>query len=74
MSDLIRLTGLWKSQTKAGDIVLSGSISPTSKLIILPNNYKQKDSEPDYIAFMAPYEKQEKKQPDKPQKPEIPGL
>ncbi len=70
MSDLIRLTGLWKSQTKAGDAMLSGSMSPTSKLIILPNTYKQKDSEPDYIAFMAPYEKQEAK----PQKPEIPGF
>jgi hypothetical protein len=70
MSDLIRLTGLWKNQTKAGDTMLSGSMSPTSKLIILPNNRKQKDSEPDYIAFMAPHEKQEQK----PEKPQIPGL
>lgn len=70
MSDLIRLTGLWKNQTKAGDTMLSGSISPTSKLVILPNSRKQKDSEPDYIAFMAPYEKQEKQA----EKPQIPGL
>ena len=70
MSDLIRLTGLWKSQTKAGAAMLSGSMSPTSKLIILANTRKQKDSEPDYIAFLAPYEKQE----DKPQKPEIPAF
>ncbi len=71
MSDLIRLTGLWRSQTKAGDTMLSGGISPTSKLIILPNSRKQKDSEPDYIAFMAPYEKQEAK-PEGPKA--IPGL
>lgn len=71
MSDLIRLTGLWRSQTKAGDVMLSGSISPTSKLVILPNSRKQKDSEPDYIAFVAPSEKQERQQPEKPQ---IPGL
>jgi hypothetical protein len=70
MSDLIRLTGLWRSQTKAGDTMLSGKISPTSKLVILPNSRKQKDSEPDYIAFVAPYEKQEQQ----PQKPQIPGL
>ena len=68
MSDLIRLTGLWKSQTKAGAPMLSGSMSPTSKLVILPNTKKQKDSEPDYIAFMAPYQKQE------PEKPEIPAF
>ncbi len=64
MSDLIRLTGLWKSQSKAGAPILSGSISPTSKLVIVPNTYKKKDSEPDYIAFMAPYEKQEKQADD----------
>lgn len=61
MAELIRITGLWKSQTKAGDVMLSGSFSPTSKLIILPNSRKQKDSEPDYIAFMAPNEKKEEK-------------
>ena len=62
MSDLIRLTGLWKTKTKAGDTMLSGSFSPSSKLVVLPNNRKQKDSDPDYIAFMAPVEKKEEKQ------------
>ena len=58
-NNLIRITGLWKGQTKAGDTMLSGSFSPSSKLIILPNSKKEKDSDPDYIAFMAPYEKRE---------------
>lgn len=58
-NNLIRITGLWKGQTKAGDTMLSGSFSPSSKLIILPNSKKEKDSDPDYIAFMAPYEKKE---------------
>lgn len=56
-SNLIRITGLWRSQTKAGDTMLSGNFTPSSKLIILPNTKKQKDTEPDYIAFMAPVEK-----------------
>lgn len=59
---LIRLTGLWKSETKSGDTMLSGSFSPSSKLVILPNTRKQKDSDPDYIAFMAPTEKKEEDQ------------
>ena len=63
-SSLIRLTGLWKSETKAGETMLSGSFSPSSKLIVLPNSRKQKESDPDYIAFMAPHEKKEK-QPEK---------
>ncbi len=58
-NNLIRITGLWKAQTKAGETMLSGSFSPSSKLIILPNSKKEKDSDPDYIAFMAPYEKKE---------------
>lgn len=57
--NLIRLTGLWKTQTKAGDTMLSGSFSPSSKLVVLPNGKKQKASDPDYIAFMAPQEKKE---------------
>ena len=56
---LIRLTGLWKGETKAGEIMLTGSLSPSSKLVILPNSKKQKASDPDYIAFIAPAEKKE---------------
>jgi hypothetical protein len=70
-SNLIRITGLWRSQTKAGDTMLSGNFTPSSKLIILPNSKKQKPTDPDYIAFMAPAEKKE----DSPEKPKsIPGL
>jgi len=58
-SNLIRLTGLWRTDTKAGETMLSGSLSPSSKLVILPNSKKQKPTDPDYIAFMAPYEKKE---------------
>jgi len=55
---LIRLTGLWKSTSRAGDTYLAGSLSPSSRLLILPNSQKKKDSDPDYIAFLtAPAEK-----------------
>ena len=60
-SNLIRLTGLWKSESKSGTNYLSGSISASSKLLILPNSKKEKDSDPDFIAFMAPQEKKEPK-------------
>lgn len=53
MSDMIKLTGLWKQEGKNGGY-LSGTISPTSKLLILPNTFKKKDSEPDYVAYMTP--------------------
>jgi len=58
-NNLIRITGLWKSQTKAGETMLSGAVSATSRLLILPNNKKERESDPDYIAFLAPAEKKE---------------
>ncbi len=63
MSDLVRLTGLWKTQTKNGEVMLTGGLSPSSKLVILVNTHKQKASDPDYIAFMAPAEKKEDDKP-----------
>ncbi len=53
-SDKIKLTGLWKSQTKAGEAYLAGKISPSMRLLILPNSYKKSDKEPDFIAYMTP--------------------
>jgi len=59
-STLVRLTGLWKGQSKAGASYLAGSLSPSSKLLILPNTHKRQDSDPDYIAYLAPQEKKDK--------------
>jgi hypothetical protein len=55
-SNLIRLTGLWKGK-KAG--TLAGSISPSTRLVIMPNNYKKSDAEPDYIAYIASQDRQD---------------
>lgn len=54
MSDMIKLTGLWKQEGKAGSSYLSGLVSPTTRLLIMPNTYKKSGKEPDYIAFFAP--------------------
>lgn len=57
--NMIRLTGLWKNKTKAGESFLSGSISPTSRLLILPNTKKTSPKEPDFTAFIVPNVKKE---------------
>ena len=44
---MIRLTGLWQR----GDI-LSGGLSPSAKLVILPNRHKKSSSDPDAIAYL----------------------
>ena len=65
-SNLVRLTGLWKNESKAGSTYLTGSISASSRLLILPNERKEKDTDPDFIAFMAPQEKREPKPREEP--------
>lgn len=61
-NSMIRLTGLWKNETKKGDPMLSGSISPSSNLVILPNK-SQQGKGPDYIAYIAqPVKKEQAKQ------------
>jgi len=61
---MIKLTGLWKGKTKKGEPMLSGSISPTSGLLILPNTYKKADKEPDFIAFITEKEKKAEEKPE----------
>lgn len=56
---LVRLTGLWLGETKAGDKYLSGTVSPSSKLLILTNRHKDKETDPDYIAYLAPADRPE---------------
>jgi len=60
---MIRLTGLWKNEKKDGSgAFLAGSLSPSSRLLIVPNRKKEKEAEPDFIAYLAQPQEKEKKQ------------
>ncbi len=67
-SKLIRLTGMWSGTTKAGGTYLTGNFSSSSKLLILPNTYKKQESDPDYIAYIAPKERTEEKKEETPRR------
>lgn len=66
-SQLLKLTGLWVSETKAGRKMLSGEIRPGLKLLVLENKGAT-GNPPRYEAFLAPHQKQE--QQDTSQAPE----
>lgn len=57
MSDLIKLCGLWESKNKN----LEGGIGMTAKYVVMPNKYKNKSNQPDYILFMAKAEPKQKR-------------
>lgn len=59
MSDMIRLTGLWKSRTQGGEAYLSGNLTPTTRLLIFPNSKKTGVKEPDYFVYLAPNTKRD---------------
>ena len=58
MSEMIKLTGLWKQKDKEGKSFLTGTLNPISKLLVLPNTYKKEgDKSPDYFVYIAQNEK-----------------
>lgn len=62
-SRLIRLTGLWKNKSKDGNPYLSGNIIPGLKLLVFPN-HAEGDKQPQYIAFLAPVDKEQSLRPE----------
>ena len=56
--DMVKLTGVWKAKDKQGNTYLSGSLTPVSNLVIMPNTFKKEgERSPDYYAYIAPREK-----------------
>ncbi len=45
---------LWKKTTKSGKDYLTGSMSRVSRLIVVENDGKKEDDEPDYFAYIVP--------------------
>ena len=61
MEGKIKLTGLWKQKDKNGQTFLSGSLSPISKVLVMPNTFKKADKDPDYFFYLGANEKKEGK-------------
>lgn len=53
----VKLTGLWRGETKDGEPYLSGQLSGSSKLFIYKNRHKKNDGDPDFVAYLVPAKK-----------------
>jgi len=53
-SDLLKICGVWKNKDKNGNEYFSGNYTYGTKLLIMHNSYKEKNSDPDYIVYLAP--------------------
>jgi hypothetical protein len=60
MADLIKVTGLWKSEDKNGNMVLSGNLSGTARVVIFTNTYKEENERgPDFEMYIGKKEPKE---------------
>jgi hypothetical protein len=50
-----KLTGLWKNTSKAGNTYLAGNLG-VARILILQNDHKEKDTDPDYNLWLVPRE------------------
>jgi hypothetical protein len=67
---LTKLCGVYKNvSAKTGKTYLTGRLSFTSKLLILPNLDKQQDSEPDFNVFLVPLDEKPRNGQSKPPEP-----
>jgi hypothetical protein len=53
---MLKFTGLWKGKTKSGNTCLTGPVNQFLRLVVLQNTRKQKDNDPDYVAFFSAQE------------------
>jgi hypothetical protein len=49
MNNLIRLAGLWEKKDPEGNSLFSGSLNSITELIVIPNNFKKEETDPDYF-------------------------
>lgn len=54
MSDLLKIGGLWKNKDKNGNDCFSGQFTYGTKLLVFKNSFKKKETEPDFIVYLAP--------------------
>jgi len=58
-SELIKVTGLWKSEDRNGNLVLSGNLNGNARVVIFTNTFKESEKEPDYIMYLGKNEKRD---------------
>lgn len=68
-----KLTGLWKNRDKNGKTYLSGNLG-LARLLVLPNDFKKGDKDPDYTVLLVPSEKRTGPPASSTPKPEEDGL
>ena len=49
-----KIARLWKHTTKEGKVYLSGAMTRLTRLVIIENDRKKDEKDPDYYAYVVP--------------------
>ena len=49
-----KIARLWKQETKGGKVYFEGPMTSMTRLVIIENDRKKSDKEPDYYAYAVP--------------------
>lgn len=58
--NMVNIGGLWVNKSKNGEFYFSGYMNG-AKLLIFKNQFKEKDSQPDYVMYVTKADKQAEK-------------
>jgi len=70
MKDIIKLCGLWRHETSDKSPFYTGKLSYSASLLIFKNKFKDKDTDPDLIAYIGKVEKRPAMDRGEPREPE----
>lgn len=56
--DGIRLTGLWKNESREGKPYMAGSLG-SGRLVVYPNERKSGERDPDFVVYLVPAERRD---------------
>lgn len=59
-NNMVSIGGLWLNKSKNGEYYFSGYFN-NARLIIFKNQFKEKDSQPDYVMYITKPDKQAEK-------------
>lgn len=57
-SDLIKLGGLWTNKDKNGKTYLTGKLSPSVRILIFKNEFRETENQPTHILYLSQVEQQ----------------
>jgi len=63
-SSLKKMTGVWKTESREGDVYYKGTSTEGEKWVVMENKFKKYSSQPDYIIYKETTDEAEESIPE----------